>query len=335
MSHCCVVAFCHSLTGNPTSPTGHMSLRNPQHPRPVCCDIACFELGFGLWGEISQHTPGGGYLPMFAHTRRRFKSSVLRYLDFRPGLGTDLRDIAAQYSSDLIKGVGPQNARHSPLSSGASHVPALPPVPGTPRPLGSQEPAGAPGVPPCVLRYWGFRASFQPVLLENAAQYGMSRPTGRRRRRQAASPHPHACVCCDIVQIRPQTQPQTPISQHSAQHINQISPFHHPPTLQKCSTLLGAFSPIFGPMQTPTTRYRNTELRHSREPGDARPERVWSDAGPDATRLSGAGQGALGFRRRKAREIQGILIKITLTQTVIHTPQLPLMKLGKTQVSKK
>ena len=129
----------------------------------------------------------------------------------------------------------------------------------------------------------------------------MSRPTGRRRRRQAANPHPHACVCCDIVQIRPQTQPQTPISQHSAQHTNQINPFHHPPTLQKCSTLLGAFSPIFGPMQTPTTRYRNTELRHSREPGDARPERVWSDAGPDATRLSGAGRGALGFRRRKAR----------------------------------
>lgn len=33
-------------------------------------------------------------------TCRRLKSSVLRYLDFRPGLGPDLRDIAAQYSSD-------------------------------------------------------------------------------------------------------------------------------------------------------------------------------------------------------------------------------------------
>ena len=31
---------------------------------------------------------------------RRIESSVLRYLDFRPGLGPDLRDIAAQYSSD-------------------------------------------------------------------------------------------------------------------------------------------------------------------------------------------------------------------------------------------
>jgi len=41
------------------------------------------------------------------------------------------------------------------------------------------------------------------------------------------------------------------------------------------------------------------------------------------------------FRRRKAREIQDLLIKITLTQTVIHTPQLPLVKQGKTQVSKK
>ena len=39
-------------------------------------------------------------LPAPTSTCRRLKSSVLRYLDFRPGLGPDLRDIAAQYSSD-------------------------------------------------------------------------------------------------------------------------------------------------------------------------------------------------------------------------------------------
>ena len=46
----------------------------------------------------------------------------------------------------------------------------------------------------------------------------------------------------------------------------------------------------------------------------------------------GWGLEALGVEKR---EIQGILIKITLTQTVICTPQLPLMKQGKMQVSKK
>ena len=95
----CVVAFCPSLTGNTTSHTSHTSLKNPQNPHPVCCGIACFEPRFASWREISQHTPSGGHLPMFAHTRRRFKSSVLRYLDFRPGLRPDLRDIAAQYST--------------------------------------------------------------------------------------------------------------------------------------------------------------------------------------------------------------------------------------------
>ena len=38
--------------------------------------------------------------PTLTRARRRLKSSVLQYLDFRPGLGPDLRDIAAQYSSD-------------------------------------------------------------------------------------------------------------------------------------------------------------------------------------------------------------------------------------------
>ena len=53
----------------------------------------------------------------------------------------------------------------------------------------------------CVLRYWGFRAPFQPIFLENAAhntaEYGMSRPAGRRRRRQAAS-HTRTPVCAAI-----------------------------------------------------------------------------------------------------------------------------------------
>ena len=146
----CVVAFCPSLTGNTTSHTSHTSLRNPQNPRPVCCDIACFEPRFASWREISQHTPGGGHLPIFAHTRRRFKSSVLRYLDFRPGLKPDLRDIAAQYSSDLIKGAEHHRVRDiHPLSSGASHVPALPPAPRTPRPLKPQEHQGPLGPALC------------------------------------------------------------------------------------------------------------------------------------------------------------------------------------------
>ena len=38
--------------------------------------------------------------PTLTRAHRRLKSSVLRYLDFRPGLGPDLRDIAAQHSSD-------------------------------------------------------------------------------------------------------------------------------------------------------------------------------------------------------------------------------------------
>ena len=46
----------------------------------------------------------------------------------------------------------------------------------------------------------------------------------------------------------------------------------------------------------------------------------------------GWGLEALGVEKR---EIQGILIKITLMQTVICTPQLPLVKQGKMHVSKK
>ena len=78
-----------------------------------------------------------------AHARRRFKSSVLRYLANRAPNPAKNLDIAAQYSSDLIKGTEPQSARHSPLpmplSSGVSHVHAFPPTPGMPRPLEPQE----------------------------------------------------------------------------------------------------------------------------------------------------------------------------------------------------
>ncbi len=66
-------------------------------------------------------------------------SCVLRYLDFQPDLGTDLRDIAAQYSSDLIKGVNHRTRDIRPLSSGVSHVPAFPLTPGIPRPPEPQE----------------------------------------------------------------------------------------------------------------------------------------------------------------------------------------------------
>ena len=158
-----------------------------------------------------------------------------------------------------------------------------------------------------MLRYWGFRAPFQPVFLENAAhntaQYGMSRPAGRWRRRQAANHTPRLCV------LRYRT--------------NQAS----------------------NPTQTP--RYRSTHGERARgevNPGDVRPEQAGQErtrpragAGPNGP--NGVGVGGLvgegSFRRRKAREIQGILIKITLTRTVIHTPQLPPVKQGKTQVSKK
>ena len=241
MSHCCVAAFCPSLTGNTTSPTSHTSLRNPQHPRPVCCDIACFEPRFASWREISQHTPGGGHLPMFAHTRRRSKSSVLRYLNFRPGLRPDLRDIAAQYSTDLIKGAEHRRVRDiHPLSSGASHVPALPPAPRTPRPLKPQEHQG-PWGPPCVLRYWGFRAPFQPIFLENAAHTTQpQRSTALPRREAEASsgskPHPTP-VCAAISEFSAGFE--AGFARYRSTVLNtptKSAPSTTPPTLQKCST---------------------------------------------------------------------------------------------------
>ena len=55
-----------------------------------------------------------------------------------------------------------------------------------------------------MLRYWGFWAPFRPIFLENAAhntaEYGMSRPAGRRRRRQAVS-HTRTPVCAAICEF--------------------------------------------------------------------------------------------------------------------------------------
>ena len=62
-----------------------------------------------------------------------------------------------------------------------------------------------------------------------------------------------------------------------------------------------------------------------------------SSRAADPNGVNGAGSGWVGegnFRRRKARGIQDILIKITLTQTVIYTPQLPLVQQEKTQARK-
>ena len=281
----CVVAFCPSLTGNTTSHTSHTSLKNPQNPHPVCCGIACFEPRFASWREISQHTPSGGHLPMFAHTRRRFKSSVLRYLDFRPGLRPDLRDIAAQYSTDLIKGAEHRRVRDiHPLSSGASHVPVLPPAPRTPRPLEHQEHQG-PWGPPCVLRYWGFRAPFQPIFLENAAhntaEYGMSRPAGRRRRRQAANHTPRLCVL-RYLDFRPGLRPDLRdiAAQYSTDQPNQPPP--PPPTLQKCSA------------QRANAKHLSSVLRFLRFSGHHKPQQ------PDIAAHTASGRGEVAQVRRGA-----------------------------------
>ena len=295
---------------------------------------------------------------MFAHTRRRFKSSVLRYLNFRPGLRPDLRDIAAQYSTDLIEGAEHHRVRDiHPLSSGASHVPALPPAPRTPRPLKPQEHQG-PWGPPCVLRYWGFRASFQPVFLENAAhttqpQRSTAPPCREGRRRQAAN-HTRTSVCAAISGFSAGFE--TGFARYRSTVLNtptKSAPSTTPPTLQKCSA------------QRANAKHPSSVLRfveEERGSGGKHPDiaaRTASGRGvrraqvkPDQGRQGKSGRGRApapgqtgwgwaawlergGFRRRKAREIQGILIKITLTQTVIYTPQLPLIKQVKPQVSKK
>ena len=82
LPHCRTIRFRPSLTGNHINPASHTSLRNPQNPRPVCCDIACFEPRFASWREISQHTTRAR-----ARTTqgswRVWVSTVLRYLQFR------------------------------------------------------------------------------------------------------------------------------------------------------------------------------------------------------------------------------------------------------------
>ena len=95
------------------------------------------------------------------------------------------------------------------------------------------------GVPPCVLRYWGFRASFQPIFLENAAhniaEYGMSRPAGRRRRRQAVS-HTRTPVCAAISEFSAGFE--AGFARYRSTVLNtptKSAPSTTPPTLQKCS----------------------------------------------------------------------------------------------------
>ena len=183
----------------------------------------------------------------------------------------------------------------------------------------------------------------------------MSRPAGRRKRHQAAS-HTRTPVCAAIsefsagfeagfakyrstVLIRPtKSAPSTPHQRFKNAALSEPTP--NTPVV--CCVLLKK-----GGDWRQTPRYRSTHSERARgeaSPGEARSgqagqERTWprADAGPNGPSGMGwaAWLGRGGFRRRKAREIQGILIKITLTQTVIHTPQLPLAKQVKPQVSKK
>ena len=160
-----------------------------------------------------------------------------------------------------------------------------------------------------MLRYWGFRASFQPIFLENAAhntaQYGVSRPAGRWRRRQAANHIPRLCV------LRYRT--------NQASNPTQTK---HPDIAARTASGRGVRR-----AQVMSDQSRRGKSGRGRAPAPGQTDQTgWGWA---------AWLGRGGFRRRKAREIQDLLIKITLTQTVIHTPQLPLMKQGKTQVSKK
>ena len=167
---------------------------------------------------------------------------------------------------------------------------------------------------------------------------------------------PHVCVCCDIVRIRPRTQPKHPdiAAQYSTHQPNQPPP--HPTNASKMQH------------SASNTKHPRSVLRfveEKRGSGSKHPDIAartvsgrgvrWAQVMSDQSRQGKSGRGRaptpvqtgqrgggwatwLGrgsFRRRKAREIQGILIKITLTRTVIHTPQLPLVKQGKTQFRKK
>jgi len=108
----------------PTDPKGPSFTSSPRNPRRFiyCAAISGFSTlnpGPNL-RKRSTHNRARRHPPTLTDIRSRradpanihplpptpistcwhLKSSVLRYLDFRPGLGPDLRDIAAQYSSD-------------------------------------------------------------------------------------------------------------------------------------------------------------------------------------------------------------------------------------------
>ena len=171
MSHCCIVAFC------PLLHRQHHKPRKPHKSQKSATSSSC----------------------------------VLRYLDFRPDLGTDLRDIAAQYSSDLIKGVNHGTRDIRPLSSGVSHVPAFPPTPGIPRPpepqehqksLEHQDSLEPQGPRPVCCDIGVFGPHFGPhsektqhTTRRSATQHEL--PCREGRRRQAAS-HTSTPVCAAI-----------------------------------------------------------------------------------------------------------------------------------------
>ena len=182
----------------------------------------------------------------------------------------------------------------------------------------------------------------------------MSHPAGRGGiARQQATP-PRLCVLrYRANQVPSPAQNSNIAAQYSTRQPNH--PLHAPPTLQKCSTRrvnvthpssvlrFLRFSGRHKPQQPDiaahtasgrgeVARVRRGQSRRSNVGpswglGGAGPPRGLAGAGPN-----GVGLEALGVEKR---EIQGILIKITLTQTVICTPQLPLVKQGKTQVKKK
>ena len=86
---------------NPKRPSFTSSPRNPRR-FAYCAAISGFStLNPGPHPtKRSTHNCASRRPPTLTRARRRLKSSVLRYLDLQPGLGPDLRDIAAQYSSD-------------------------------------------------------------------------------------------------------------------------------------------------------------------------------------------------------------------------------------------
>ena len=176
-------------------------------------------------------------------------SCVLRYLDFRPGLGTDLRDIAAQYSSDLIKGVNHRTRDIHLLSSRVSHVLAFPPTPGMPRPLEPQEhqkplahqdslePQGSRPVC-CDIGVFGPHFGPHSEKTQHTPRRSATRhePPCREGNRRQAGSHIPTPVCAAI--SRKSGPKPGPKLQYRSTVLDTPtkSPPPHPPTLQKCST---------------------------------------------------------------------------------------------------